>query len=276
MKNKLNGLMVLCFALLLVACSQKSSKAEKVKDNTNQTTTTETTVNSEQDASQKTTTEMKVNPEEQYASVLEKFTKLSTSGYDVLESVAADVETQEAMVMDYIANISNNGNGANIQYSFYDINNDKSDELIIGGADFVSAIYTLKGDQPVFVKGAGTAAAGGMRSSLTIFRDGTLMYLSGSGTDPDWEAVSYQIKDGELVEVKTSAFTQFQGTDPAEVLGISSEKVDLPQLTWKPFVPSNPSEETTATTETVTSQQTDVASLFSGNTAGIEGTWTNS
>lgn len=250
--------MLVCLTVLLVACSQKSSKVEKVKDSTNQTTTTKT----------------KVNPEKQYASVIEKFTKLSTSGYDVLESVVEGTEPQEAMVMNYMAETSNNGHVK--QYAFYDINNDNSDELIIGDVDFISAIYTLKGDRPVFAKGAGTAAAGGMRSSLTIFRDGTLMYLSGSGTDPNWEAVSYQIKDGEVAEVKNSDFTQFQGTDPAEVLGISSEKVDLTKLTWKAFVPSDPSEETTATTETVTSHQTDVASLFSGNTAGIVGTWTNS
>lgn len=258
MKNKMSGLVLMCVAFLLVACSQKPSKVEKVKATTEQTTTTET----------------KVSPEEQYASVLDKFTKISTSGYDVLESVVAGAEPQEAMVMNYMAETSNNGHVK--QYAFYDINNDKSDELIIGGADFISAIYTLKGDKSIFVKGAGTASAGGMRSSLTIFRDGTLMYLSGSGTDPNWEAASYQIKDGEVVEVKKSAFTQFQGTDPAEVLGISSEKVDFKGVTWTSFVPSGPKEETTPTTEDITSSQTDVASIFSGNTAGIEGTWTNS
>ena len=257
MKNKSNGFVLVCVAFLLVACSQKSSKIEKAAETTEQTTTIET----------------KVNPEEQYASVIEKFTKLSTSGYDVLESVVEGAESQEAIVMNYMAEIRNNGYVK--QYAFYDINNDKSDELIIGDADFISAIYTLKGDKPVFVKGAGTASAGGMRSSLAIFQDGTLMYLAGSGTDPNWEVASYQLKDGEVVEVKKSAFTQFQGTDPAEVLEISSEKVDFTKLIWKSFVPSALSEETTRTTETVTAPQTDVALIFSGNIAGIEGTWTN-
>lgn len=258
MKRHLTWLLLTSSAILLVACSQKLNKTEDAKDTTEQTITTET----------------KVNPEEQYVSVLEKFTKLSTSGYDVLESVVEGTEPQEAMVMNYMAETSNNGHVK--QYAFYDINNDNSDELIIGDVDFISAIYTLKGNRPVFAKGAGTAAAGGMRSSLTIFRDGTLMYLSGSGTDPNWEAASYQIKDGEVVEVKKLAFTQFQGTDPAEVLGISSEKIDLKGVTWTSFVTSTPNEETTTTTEAATSSQTDVASIFSGNTAGIEGTWTNS
>lgn len=45
----------------------------------------------------------------------------------------------------------------------------------------------MKNNKPVFVKGAGMPSVGAIRLSLSIYQDGTIMFISGYGTDPNWE-----------------------------------------------------------------------------------------
>lgn len=258
MKKKIKWLVVGCSVFLLVACSQKSSESEKVAD-----TKTSTAV-----------IEEKASPEEQYASVIERFGRLFASGYDVLQEIAGGLDSEEVEVMHYIADMSSAGIVTG-HYAFYDINQDGTDELLIGNADGLSAIYTLKDGKPVFVKGAGVPQVGGLRSILTIFQDGLIMYVVGYSTDPNWHALAYQIQSGEIIEVKQREFTQFQGIDPVEVLEISSERVDLTTLAWTAIASTAKDEEAT-TSETAVVEQADVAAIFAGDTTSIEGTWTNS
>ena len=252
MKNKVGFLVLFGSMLLLTACSGKPEKTEL----TSQTSEISTT----------STTEIELKPEEKYASIIEKFEKLSTNGNDSLKSAVEGTETQEAMVMNYVAQIKENG-----QTKKYD----KTQELLIGDSEFILAIYTLKDGKPVFVKGAGTGG-GSMRSSLTIYKDGTLQYLAGQGTDPNWEATSYQLKDGKLEEIVKKDFKQFQGNEPAEVLGISSEKVDFKQVTWNDFKQNTSKDKDDVTKEVQSTLKADISSVFAGDVSSIEGNWTNS
>ncbi len=259
MTNKVGFLVLFGSVLLLTACSGKAEKTEL----TSQTSEISTT----------STTEIELKPEEQYASIIEKFEKMTTNGNDALKSAVEGTETQEAMVMNYVAQIKENGQTK--KYAFYDINNDKTQELLIGDSEFILAIYTLKDRKPVFVKGAGTGG-GSMRSSLTIYKDGTLQYLAGQGTDPNWEATSYQLKDGKLEEIVKKDFKQFQGNEPAEVLSISSEKVDFKQVTWNDFKQNTSKDKDDVTKEVQSTLKVDISSVFAGDVSSIEGNWTNS
>lgn len=260
MERKSNWLILLSLVFLLGACSQKSVDSEKVEDTTIQTSSS--------------SSEKKVNPEEKYASVLKKYVQLSSSGYDALKSVVAGAGPEETMIMNFIADGSKNGRTQ--QYTFYDIDNDQSEELIIGKPDFISAIYTLKGDSPVFVKGAGMPSAGAMRSSLSVYGDGTIMYVAGSSTDPNWDASSYQIKAGEVVELTKIEFTQGQGDDVVKLLNITSEKVDFKKLSWNELKSTPQKEETSTKTTSGNSSKADVDSIMKGDTSSLDGTWTNS
>ena len=64
----------------------------------------------------------------------------------------------------------------------------------------------MKNSKPVFVKGAGMLSVGAMRSSLSIYQDGRIIHVVGSGTDSNWEASSYQIKDGDIVDIEKKSF----------------------------------------------------------------------
>lgn len=259
MERKSNWLILLSIVFLLGACSQKSVDSEKVEDTTIQTSSS--------------SSEKKVDPEENYASVLKKYVQLSSSGYDALKSVVAGAGPEETMIMNFIADGSKNGRTQ--QYTFYDIDNDQSEELIIGKPDFISAIYTLNGDNPVFVKGAGMPSAGAMRSSLSVYGDGTIMYVAGSSTDPNWNASSYQIKAGEVVELTKIEFTQGQVDDVAKLLNITSEKVDFKKLSWNELK-STPQEETSTKTTSGYSSKADVDSIMKVDSSSLDGTWTNS
>ena len=216
----------------------------------------------------------KVSPEMQYAEILAKYKKLSVEGYDALHSVINGAEGLERMVMNFIADGSKYNR--KVQYSFYDINNDKQEELIIGeSSGFISSIYTLKNNKPVFVKGAGMPSVGAMRLSLSIYQDGTIRLISGYGTNPNWEASSYQIKDGNVVEKEKANFIFGQGTDIAKLLNITSDRVNLEKVTWHDLRNFNQGEDYKSTTAS-TSILADVSAIMKGDTSSLEGTWTNS
>ena len=260
MKSKISFMLVLCLGILLSACSQKSINGEVTKDSTPQATSS-------------SSSEEKINPEKQYAEILDKYKQLSVEGYDALHSVINGVESEEAMVMNFIADGSKYDR--KVQYSFYDINNDKQEELIVGTPDFISSIYTVKNNKPVFVKGAGMPSVGAIRLSLSIYQDGTIMFISGYGTDPNWEASSYKIKDGDIVEIDKTNFISGQGTDIAKLLNITSDRVDLKKAIWQDLRDLNQGEDSKSTTASSSTRE-DVTAIMNGNTSSIEGTWTNS
>lgn len=133
----------------------------------------------------------------------------------------------------------------------------------------------MKNSKPVFVKGAGMLSVGAMRSSLSIYQDGRIMHVVASGTDSNWEASSYQIKDGDIVDIEKKSFLSGQGTDIAQLLSITSNEVDLDKATWHDLRDFNQREKTKITTASA-SIRADVSAIMNGNISSIEGTWTNS
>ncbi|EGV04596.1 conserved domain protein [Streptococcus infantis SK970] len=103
MKNKVGFLVLFGSMLLLTACSGKAEKTEL----TSQTSEVSTT----------STTEIELKPESQYASIIEKFEKLTTNGNDSLKSAVEGTEAEETMVMNYIAQIKENGHTKNMLFT---------------------------------------------------------------------------------------------------------------------------------------------------------------
>ena len=131
----------------------------------------------------------------------------------------------------------------------------------------------MKNSKRVFVKGAGMLSVGAMRSSLSIYQDGTIMHVVDSGTDPNWEALSYQIKDGVIVDIEETNFLSRQGTDIAQLLSITSNEVGLDKATWHDLRDFNQRENTKITTASA-STRADVSAIMNGDTSSLEGTWT--
>lgn len=101
------------------------------------------------------------------------------------------------------------------------------------------------------------------------------MHIVASGTDSNWEASSYQIKAGDIVDIGKTSFLSGQGTDIAQLLSITSNEVGLDKATWHDLRDFNQRENTKITTASA-STRADVSAIMNGNISSIEGTWTNS
>lgn len=135
----------------------------------------------------------------------------------------------------YVFNLQTLGSTNEWQYAFWDLNQDGSDELLIGDGKTIAAVYYLKNNQPTLLHVAYVASAGGYRSSLDLFDNGQIVYATWQSLNPEMELTLYSLGKGEVKEEK-KATIQIGGKETAEqALGISAKKLDLTKLDWKNF-----------------------------------------
>ena len=148
----------------------------------------------------------------------------------------------------YIFNLQTLGSTNEWHYAFWDLNQDGSDELLIGDGKTIAAVYYLKDKQPNLLHVAYVASAGGYRSSLEAYDNGQLAYASWQSTQPEMELILYSLEKGEAKEEK-KATIQIGGKETVEqALGISAKKLELTKLDWKKIA-SEDKAQTTAKTE---------------------------
>ena len=148
----------------------------------------------------------------------------------------------------YIFNLQTLGSTNEWHYAFWDLNQDGSDELLIGDVKTIAAVYYLKDKQPTLLHVAYVASAGGYRSSLEAYDNGQLAYASWQSTQPEMELILYSLEKGEAKEEK-KATIQIGGKETVEqALGISAKKLELTKLDWKKIA-SEDKAQTTAKTE---------------------------
>ena len=148
----------------------------------------------------------------------------------------------------YVFNLQTLGSTNEWHYAFWDLNQDGSDELLIGDVKTIAAVYYLKDKQPTLLHVAYVASAGGYRSSLEAYDNGQLAYASWQSTQPEMELILYSLEKGEAKEEK-KATIQIGGKETVEqALGISAKKLDLTKLDWKKIA-SEDKAQTTAKTE---------------------------
>ncbi len=144
----------------------------------------------------------------------------------------------------YVFNLQTLGSANEWHYAFKDLNQDGSDELLIGDGKTIAAVYYLKDNQPTLLHVAYVASAGGYRSSLEVFDNGQIVYATWQSLNPDQELTLYSLGKGEAKEEK-KATIQIGGDQTAEqALGISAKKLDLTKLEWKKFDGSGDSKST--------------------------------
>ena len=85
----------------------------------------------------------------------------------------------------YVFNLQTLGSTNEWHYAFWDLNQDGSDELLIGDVKTIAAVYYLKDKQPTLLHVAYVASAGGYRSSLEAYDNGQLAYASWQSTQPE-------------------------------------------------------------------------------------------
>ena len=149
----------------------------------------------------------------------------------------------------YVFNLQTLGSTNEWHYAFWDLNQDGSDELLIGDGKTIAAVYYLKDKHPTLLHVAYVASAGGYRSSLDVFDNGQIVYATWQSLNPEMELSLYSLGKGEAKEEKRATI-QIGGDQTAEqALGISAKKLDLSKLDWKTFDGSGDSKSTAKTEE---------------------------
>lgn len=265
MKIKSLGLGLVASLVLLSACQQNTGE-QKVTEQTQEVSSSSSTASS---------SEVKASNEEFYASVLDLYRPV------VVDKTMPDVSGQDNevalslnMVYDAVAN------NQNMTYAFVDINQDKQDELLIGDAEHLYAIYYLKdGKEPSIVKGAGVAGRGGARALLQVYEDGTIYYTSFQAMRPEAQASTYQISDGQLKELQTVDYSLAETRDATGLVGLADAKqMDLSQANWQSFdAVSEAAAKTEASTGSSKTAQSKMAitAIQAGDFSSIAGTWKN-
>ena len=173
-----------------------------------------------------------------YQEVLDRYkayaTAINAKDQTALQNELKKIEaTSEGYA--YVFNLQTLGSTNEWKYAFWDLNQDGSDELLIGDGKTIAAVYYLKNNQPTLLHVAYVASAGGYRSSLDLFDNGQIVYATWQSLNPEMELTLYSLGKGEVKEEK-KATIQIGGKETAEqALGISAKKLDLTKLDWKNF-----------------------------------------
>ena len=139
----------------------------------------------------------------------------------------------------YIFTLSTYDKPASLHYVFADLNKDGQDELLIGDEKFVSAIYYLENRKPKLLHTAYVASAGGFRSSLVIYENGQVRYADWQSTRPEMNLSLYAFDKDGVQKIKEGIFQIGSDQKPEQILGISSNELDLAKFEWKEFQPVN-------------------------------------
>ena len=223
MKKVMISLLAGASVLSLVACAHKRYERQSKP----KTATSSTVKKDKKDTGQKN-----------YQEVLDRYkayaTAINAKDQTALQNELKKIEaTSEEYA--YVFNLQTLGSTNEWKYAFWDLNQDGSDELLIGDGKTIAAVYYLKNNQPTLLHVAYVASAGGYRSSLDLFDNGQIVYATWQSLNPEMELTLYSLGKGEVKEEK-KATIQIGGKETAEqALGISAKKLDLTKLDWKNF-----------------------------------------
>lgn len=265
MKKKLTGFALLSSLFLLTACNATNTDISGSGDSTSK---------SEQVSGDSSETE-EVSYDELYASVLDLYRPIALNGDT--SAVPSNLSTEEAYATSTIFDAKRAGE--NVQYSYVDINDDGSAELLIGTPDSVHALYYLDNDdKPVFAKSAGTFAKGGYLSTMKFYKNGTIYCQLFQRMKPEAKAETYEIKDGAFNQLQSVDFSMSETTDGASKVGLGNEQtLDLSSEDWYDFDDSSSDETEDSSSDSKSNKETgmDINAIQNGDFSSLEGTWEN-
>lgn len=265
MKKKLTGFALLSSLFLLTACNATNTGGSGSGDGT---------AKSEQVSGDSSETE-EVSYDELYASVLDLYRPIAINGDT--SAVPSNLSSDEAYATSTLFDAKRAGE--NVQYSYVDINDDGSAELLIGTPDSVHALYYLDNDdKPVFAKSAGTFAKGGYLSTMKFYKDGTIYCQQFQRMRPEAKAETYEIKDGAFNQLQSVDFSMSETTDGASKVGLGNEQtLDLSSEDWYDFDDSSSDDTEESSSDSKSNKETgmDINAIQNGDFSSLEGTWEN-
>ena len=257
MKKKLTGFALLSSLFLLTACNATNTGGSGSGDSASK---------SELVSGDSSETE-EVSYDELYASVLDLYRPIALNGDT--SAVPSNLSTEEAYSTNTI--FEANRVGEKVQYSYVDINDDGSAELLIGTPDSVHALYYLDNDdKPVFAKSAGTFAKGGYLSTIYCQQFQRMR--------PEAKAETYEIKDGAFNQLQSVDFSMSETTDGASKVGLGdAQTLDLSSEDWYDFDDSSSDDTEESSSDSKSNKETgmDINAIQNGDFSSLEGTWEN-
>ncbi|WP_081260142.1 MULTISPECIES: DUF6287 domain-containing protein [Streptococcus] len=265
MKKKLTGFALLSSLFLLTACNATNTDISGSGDSTSK---------SEQVSGDSSETE-EVSYDELYASVLDLYRPIALNGDT--SAVPSNLSTEEAYSTNTI--FEANRVGEKVQYSYVDIDDDGSAELLIGTPDSVHALYYLDNDdKPVFAISAGTFAKGGYLNTLHFYKNGIIYSQLFHRMKPEAKAETYEIKDGVFNQLQSVDFSMSETTDGASKVGLGdAQTLDLSVEDWYDFDDSSSDETDASSSDSKSNKETgmDINAIQNGDFSSIAGTWKN-
>lgn len=265
MKKKLTGFALLSSLFLLTACNATNTGGSGSGDSASKF---------EQVSGDSSETE-EVSYDELYASVLDLYRPIAINGDT--SAVPSNLSSDEAYATSTLFDAKRAGE--NVQYSYVDINDDGSAELLIGTPDSVHALYYLDNDdKPVFAKSAGTFAKGGYLSTMKFYKDGTIYCQQFQRMRPEAKAETYEIKDGVFNQIQSLDFSMSETTDGASKVGLGdAQTLDLSSEDWYDFDDSSSDDTEESSSDSKSNKETgmDINAIQNGDFSSIAGTWKN-
>ena len=216
-----------------------------------------------------------VSYDELYASVLDLYRPIALNGDT--SAVPSNLSTEEAYSTNTI--FEANRVGEKVQYSYVDINDDGSAELLIGTPDSVHALYYLDNDdKPVFAKSAGAFAKGGYLSTMKFYKDGTIYCQQFQRMRPEAKAETYEIKDGAFNHLQWHICQNVIYIGKCRKVGLGdAQTFDLSSEDWYDFDDSGSDETEASSSDSKSNKETgmDINAIQNGDFSSIAGTWKN-
>ena len=289
MKKILLTSLICATALSLVACSGRTRNANTNGSSTTGSTTrasssassANSSISSTDSSSSKDNQKKQEETRQKYQEIITRGSIIVSEGAKGRDAVSSAVDAQ--LPLD-VANISKNAtenqmwkssyslSQGNLQYAFYDIDQDGVDEMLIGTPQEVNGIFSLHDDKPELQLTGMNASAGGIRTKIFVLQDGTIVYSVNYSNEPDITAMIYKLSNGTAQQQGEQYSIYQEDTAQAAIasLGLTTPTLDLTSLSWEnfPAASSSSAEQSPSSTTAM-----DINAIANGDFSSVAGTW---
>lgn len=192
---------------------------------------------------------------------VKKSQKVTKTSQAKVEKEKPSDESLYANTLDQMRNDKTESHAA--VYCFYDLNKDKQNELIFANyynnQPSVVSVYTLINQQATELGHSYTPSAGGYRSSIQLYQDGSIYFEEGQSTSPVFHGKLLRLTNNRQIQVLKEQDYSYQETSATDVFATKDQPLlALDQLPWQSVF-----------------KQMDPTGLTMLQFASIEGSWGN-
>lgn len=186
-------------------------------------------------------------------------TKPSSSTETQSSSSEEPQKSDEELYADIIASYPNEYRVG--KHTFYDIDGNGTDEMIVGNGSFAYALYYLENGVPTELVSSNVSSVGGVRQGFSIYKNGQVSYMDISSFNREGTITDYQLKsDNTGVDIIKELDYKIGETADDGLQDV--ETLDYSTLTWQSAFDA-------------ADAQMDINAIQNKDYSSIAGTWQN-